>query len=99
MGDPDTCSASVVFLRAPRDGWLPAASLAAFADLSTFVCFDRGLQKQSKAPFKAQSVRKTIGLCSSPGVVVLHGEEEAVRKDADQVRLIETYAYSDEPEP
>lgn len=98
-GDPQFgLSASVVFLCAPRDCWLPASSLQALADLSTFARFDRGLIRQ-KRPFEAKSVRKTTGLCSSPGVVVLHGPEEAVKEDAERIRQIESNGYSDEPEP
>jgi hypothetical protein len=89
---------AVVFLRAPRDCWLPAASLDAFAGLLTFARFDRGMQRQ-KAPFKAQRVKRTTGLCSSPGVVVLHGTLEDIEEDADRIRAIEAFAYCDVPEP
>lgn len=92
----DDCSAAAVFLVAPHHGWLSASSLSAFAALDTFAWFDRGLQKQTaSSPFKSQPVRKTIGLCSSPGVVVLHGAPDAVKRDADQIRTIESHAYTD----
>lgn len=88
---------AVVFLRAPRDGWLCASALEALGQLGTFLRFDRGLLGLA-APFAAQRVRRTTGLFSSPGAVVLSGEEAAVCRDADRVRALEATGYADAPD-
>merc|ERR1719401_854220 len=88
-------SAAVVFLRASKDGWFSVVALKALTSLATFVRFDRGLHQQ-KAPFKAQWVKKTVGLFSSPGVVVLHGQAHAVEQDANRIRCIEAEAITEE---
>merc|ERR1719329_1414262 len=88
---------AVVFLQAPRDCWITAVGLESLAALGTFLRFDRGFLGLA-APFTAQRVRRTTGLFSSPGAVVLHGEDAAIRLDGDRVRAIEATCYSDSEE-
>lgn len=90
-----TADAAVVFLKAPRDCCLSAAALHQFSKLKAFAFFERGLYNERK-PFSSVYVRKTIGLSSSPGCVVLHGNAEAVQADWKEIRrLEETSAYID----
>ncbi|CAE6937822.1 ddaF [Symbiodinium natans] len=88
-----TNRAAVVFLIAPFDGWLTATGLRQMSWLSTFARFERGLTG-AKAPFMSIKVSKTVGLFSSPGALVLHGDGLDVQRDAQLLRQIEETAYA-----
>eukprot|EP00927_Polykrikos_kofoidii_P055068 TRINITY_DN49386_c0_g1_i1.p1 TRINITY_DN49386_c0_g1~~TRINITY_DN49386_c0_g1_i1.p1 ORF type:complete len:463 (+),score=42.65 TRINITY_DN49386_c0_g1_i1:87-1475(+) len=86
-------SSAVVFLRAPFAGWLRPDAIAALEALPSFFRFEREMLGVSK-PHVALRVCETTGLSSSPGALVLQGEDIQVRADAAAVREIEITAYT-----
>lgn len=86
---------AVVFLRAPHDGWLSVTALDEIMNLNTFCRFERdllGLRQQNVHPVR---VKKTTGLFSSPGAVVLQGHPAEVEADAAAIRVIEEFGYTE----
>eukprot|EP00928_Gymnodinium_smaydae_P050412 TRINITY_DN33977_c0_g1_i1.p1 TRINITY_DN33977_c0_g1~~TRINITY_DN33977_c0_g1_i1.p1 ORF type:complete len:449 (+),score=53.58 TRINITY_DN33977_c0_g1_i1:149-1495(+) len=86
----------VIFLRSPRPCWLSAIALTEFAALPTFLCFDQALGGLQK-PYTSLRVERTVDLITCPGVVVLHGDKDAVSQDASRIRDLELIAYVDDP--
>eukprot|EP00930_Biecheleria_cincta_P039118 TRINITY_DN26908_c0_g2_i1.p1 TRINITY_DN26908_c0_g2~~TRINITY_DN26908_c0_g2_i1.p1 ORF type:complete len:500 (+),score=75.65 TRINITY_DN26908_c0_g2_i1:31-1530(+) len=91
-------SAAVIFLRAPLDGFILCAAVRQIMSLRTFSRFERdavGLSECNSEKGLALPVKRTIGLFSSPGAVVLLGTSKVIEEDAEAIRAIEAVGYSE----
>lgn len=96
--DGEGVGAAVVFLCAPSDGFILCAAVRQIMSLRTFSRFERdavGLSQCNGEKGLALAVKRTVGLFSSPGAVVLLGNPGVIEEDAEAIRAIEAVGYSE----